>query len=453
MRQPPSTNVALHDIEIMEAEERPAKLQKRTHDDGEQDAEFLPDPNVAPGSTNGNEIESRGQNSSTDEARMYDTKKSAGEQEPDATIKDCKNPAAGRTPGGSKPALPEIEVPTVDENGNPLSKNQQKKLRRKLEWEAGREDRKAFKKVKRKAKQERKREAKEAELLNPELNNPSTYAAAAAVEAKPRKQPMQLPVTFIFDCDFDQYMTEKEIISITAQITRSYSDNKKAPYRAHMAISGFGGRMKERLETVLAGVHQSWKGVRFFEEDFVHVAEKAKEWMKSPDGGKIAGALGRTTVDEQGGEAVEGDDKAPDDEHPAAAEPHESKEGEVIYLTADSDNEITHLTPYSTYIFGGIVDKNRHKGICYKRAMDRSIKTGRLPIGKYLKMNSRQVLTTNHVNDIMLKWFELGDWGEAFMQVLPARKGGVLRDKPVENGEAEGKQNHTEGDYSDGTSE
>ncbi|KAK5182803.1 tRNA (guanine(9)-N(1))-methyltransferase, partial [Cryomyces antarcticus] len=61
------------------------------------------------------------------------------------------------------------------------------------------------------------------------------------------------------------------------------------------------------------------------------------------------------------------------------------------------------------------------------RAMDRGIKTARLPIGDYLEMASRKVLTTNHVNEIMLRWLELGDWGKAFMQVIPKRKGGQLK--------------------------
>jgi len=52
-----------------------------------------------------------------------------------------------------------------------------------------------------------------------------------------------------------------------------------------------------------------------------------------------------------------------------------------------------------------------------------------------MEMQSRFVLATNHVHEIMVKWLECGDWGEAFMQVIPKRKGGKL--KKDETNEAE----------------
>lgn len=73
------------------------------------------------------------------------------------------------------------------------------------------------------------------------------------------------------------------------------------------------------------------------------------------------------------------------------------------------------------------MDKNRHKGICYKSAVAKGIKTAKLPIGEYIQMAHRQVLATNHVVEIMIRWLELGDWGKAFIQVIPQRKGGKLK--------------------------
>jgi len=293
-----------------------------------------------------------------------------------------------------------------------LSKNQLKKLKRKQEWEAGREFRKAKRKEKIQEKRTRKRTAREEEKAAEHSSVSQSVAIddADGVQKAPKRQPfrsVQLPITFIFDCDFDDLMLEKERISLAAQLTRCYSDNYRAPFKAHLAISSFGGQLKDRFDNVLAGHYQSWRGVRFLEEDFVEAAEQAKGWMVGDCGGKLAGAF------------------AVKDGSSAEEKPTEARE--IIYLSSDSPDTLTELKPYSTYIIGGLVDRNRHKGICYKRAKDRGMKTARLPIGEYMEMTSRFVLATNHVSEIMVKWLELGDWGEAFLKVVPKRKGGVLK--------------------------
>ncbi|KAF2835879.1 hypothetical protein M501DRAFT_920368, partial [Patellaria atrata CBS 101060] len=296
-----------------------------------------------------------------------------------------------------------------------LSKNQLKKLKKKREWEEGREARKAKRKEKIKGKKERKREAKEQAIAD------GTY-----VEPTPKRihGNIQVPITFIFDCDFEDLMHPSELISLASQLTRAYSDNRNAKYSAHLAVSSFGGKMKERFDGILAGHYESWKNVKFYSEDFVQVAEKSKAIMTSKNGGVIRGSLQRAKRD--GGE---GSSEA---------------ESELIYLSSDSDYTLTELKPYTCYVIGGLVDRNRHKGICYKRAMDRDIKTAKLPIGEYMEMNSRSVLTTNHVSEIMLKWLELGDWGDAFIQVIPKRKGGALKGKCENESSAEEDIQHSD---------
>lgn len=307
----------------------------------------------------------------------------------------------------------------VDSDGKPLSKNQLKKLRKKQEWEAGREERKIIRKEKVVAKRERKREARE----QAKAEGGDGQQTTEEKRIRHVTRPVQLPVTFILDCDFDNLMRDNERISLASQITRCYSDNKNSKFRSHLTVSSFGGHLKDRFEGLLNGVYKSWKGMRFFDEDFVETAEKAKAWMAADTNGKpFKGAFAKYANLE-----------------PAKIE--ELKEqGEVVYLSSESDDTLTELKPFSTYIIGGLVDKNREKGICHKRAVQRNVRTAKLPIGDYLEMSSRKVLATNHVNEIMVHWLECGDWGEAFMKVMPKRKGGKLREANA-SGEAGEKAN------------
>lgn len=41
---------------------------------------------------------------------------------------------------------------------------------------------------------------------------------------------------------------------------------------------------------------------------------------------------------------------------------------ELVYLTADSPNTITQLEKGKVYILGGLVDRNAHKGLCFRKA-------------------------------------------------------------------------------------
>ncbi|KAF7883013.1 hypothetical protein EAF00_011502 [Botryotinia globosa] len=355
---------------------------------------------------------------------------------------------------------------------NPLSKSQLKKRRKQEEWEANKSKRTEFRRIKRKEKQARKAAAQAAGLLPPPPPSSS-------------RRPIQVPVSFLIDCDFESYMMEKEIISLTAQVTRCYSDNRTAVYRGHMGISGWGGKMKERFEGVLAGNFNSWKGVKFMEQGWMEAAGIMDGLMRGPEGGKLLGALATENGLEEYKKPRRGSKKLEAESagaEPAGAESTEAESAEaesaeaesaeaiqlqvdkqlnpsiaeaseasdstpatnspsttpnIVYLSSDSENTLTTLSPYTTYVIGGIVDKNRHKGLCYKRACDAGIPTAKLPIGEYMTMQSRTVLTVNHVMEIMIRWLETGDWGKAFLKVIPKRKEAKLKAKG-KNDRAEG---------------
>lgn len=361
-------------------------------------------------------------------------------------------------------------------NDPPLSRNQLKKLRKREQWEAGKDYRKDKRRALHKEKQARKAEARR------ELNEKIARGEIERPVVKPRtgpRRPIQTPVAFVLDCDFDDLMSEKEIISLSAQITRCYSDNKSTPYRVHLAISSWGGALKTRFENVLASNHLSWKGVRFYEGDFVNAGKDLDGIMRGRDGGKLVGALAppvsETSLTEDVKTVLDPDSSKPEptfeaitssvqaeakpdsipkveasevevglkpeqsSEADAEIQAEEQPEPSIVYLTADSDDTLSVLSPNITYIIGGIVDKNRHKGICYKRATERGIKTARLPIGEYMTMQSRSVLAVNHVVEIMLAWMETGDWGEAFLKVIPKRKEAKLKTNGKAQSDAGGK--------------
>jgi tRNA (guanine9-N1)-methyltransferase len=72
------------------------------------------------------------------------------------------------------------------------------------------------------------------------------------------------------------------------------------------------------------------------------------------------------------------------------------KEPNFVYLTADSENTLETLDKDHIYIIGGIVDKNRHKGLCLKEAEKYGVKHAKLPISDYINLETRKVLTINH---------------------------------------------------------
>ena len=394
------------------------------------------------------------------------------------------------TPKDEEKYQDQIDVQEEAENKPTISKSQLKKLRKQELWEKGKEDRKVKRKEQRKAKQARKAEARtelHAKVAGGEVELEPTESEDAR-KKRPRR-PIQIPVALILDCDFNELMTEKELISLGAQLTRCYSVNKTSPYRTHMAISSWGGKLQSRFENVLASNHLQWRGVRFTKEDFQHAAQELDGVMRSPSGGNLVGALAPKDEETLKAHETEGHsvmevketteytettfitgpsiDSTAESETSAtvtASIPESSKDTSaglslqssgvpgvessiygleqnseanpsMVYLTADSPNTLDVLLPNTSYIIGGIVDKNRHKGICYKRACERDIPTAKLPIGEYMTMQSRSVLAVNHVVEIMLKWLETGDWGEAFLSVIPKRKEPKLKVKKEDSQE------------------
>lgn len=261
------------------------------------------------------------------------------------------------------PALGKPEIPEG------MSKNAWKKLQKQKRWEQEKEEYRLKRRDKKKAARVRKQERKAAGVTDDDNYHQQ------AKRSLPQTQKAS-GVKIIMDCEFDELMSEKEIISMSNQITRCYSAKRHSEYDVDLVISSFNKRLKARFDSRVLD-YPKWRNMTFSEND------------------KLTDLL-------------------PEDKDELA---------KYVYLTADTDTELDALEEGHTYIIGGIVDKNRHKKLCLNKANELGIKVARLPIGKYIQMNGRQVLATSHVYEIMCMWFEKGhDWQRAFNEVLPPRK-------------------------------
>ena len=274
----------------------------------------------------------------------------------------------------------------------PISKNQLKKMKRQEEWKQKMEKIKAYKKEKKKEKKRLKREEREKEeLLNPkitetkkEINKDIPFKSRKQIKEE-FKEKCKNGMRVIIDCDFEHLMDERCIKSMVRQIVDLYSINKYSTNPFRVILYGVGKQIKEGLEK---SDYKNWIGIEiYFKEDYPNFDKFIEDILYK-------------------------DDKRP----------MKDVKYNIYYLSADSENNIENIDKNSTYIIGGIVDRNKYKGLSLNKAKELGINHGKFPIGEYLKLQSSQVLTTNHTFHILNEFSIRHDWKEAFVSIIPKRK-------------------------------
>eukprot|EP00887_Chlorella_sp_A99_P002777 scaffold6.g2777.t1 len=268
----------------------------------------------------------------------------------------------------------------------PMSKRQLKRIQKQEMLQQKKRERKERERAE-KAAQKAERQAAAAARAQRDARHARTEAQRAEKAERRARQAAAMAggcQRVIVDCDFVEQMHGGELKSLAAQLRYSYAANQRAEQPCHLILTGLQaraayalGRMKEVFESTCTG---------------------CESWLVTRAGGSYLG-LGPDAL--PGGKAS------------------------LVYLTAGgphSEHELTELDPSKAYVVGGIVDRNRHKNICLKKAQAQGIATARLPIGQYVQLASSKVLCTNHVVEIILKWLHLRDWGAAFEAVIPSRK-------------------------------
>ncbi|KAF8842683.1 hypothetical protein BDN67DRAFT_925683 [Paxillus ammoniavirescens] len=203
----------------------------------------------------------------------------------------------------------------------------------------------------------------------------------------------------VIDLGFDDLMSDKEVNSLTSQLAYTYSANRRAAHSfSSLLFTSLYGRTKERLDAMNEAGYRRWSRTEWWEEGY-----------------------DRLWTDLEASPSDQSSTKKINLQH----DPQSAADGirsTAVYLTADSEEELLELKEGETYIIGGICDHNRYKNLCLDKAINSSIRHARLPIGRYIALATRKVLTVNQVFEILLKWADTRSWEEAFWAVIPRRK-------------------------------
>ncbi|XP_025241576.1 tRNA methyltransferase 10 homolog A [Theropithecus gelada] len=233
------------------------------------------------------------------------------------------------------------------------------------------EEQRELRKQKRKEKRKRKKLERQCQMESNSDGND---------RKRVRRDVVHSTLRLIIDCSFDDLMVLKDIKKLHKQIQRCYAENRRALHPVQIYLTSHGGQLKKNMDENDKG-WVNWKDIHIKPEHY-------SELIKKED---------------------------------------------LIYLTSDSPNILKELDESKAYVIGGLVDHNHHKGLTYKQASDYGINHAQLPLGNFVKMNSRKVLAVNHVFEIILEYLETRDWQEAFFTILPQRKGAVPTDKTCES--------------------
>ncbi|KAI5072487.1 hypothetical protein GOP47_0012593 [Adiantum capillus-veneris] len=231
----------------------------------------------------------------------------------------------------------------------PLSKNAQKKLLKMERYKALKMQRKAFEKSKKHEDTERKRKewesklsslsAEEQESALREQKEKRHARQAKSIDRKSRlRQAMENGQNLVIDLEFCDRMKPNELASLVQQVMYSYSANAKAAVPARLSLTGCNGEILDHL-----------KKMSGFENWLLHKEEQSY------------------------------------------LEVFKDRKQDLVYLTADSNHVVEKLEDSKIYIIGGLVDRNRWKGLTLEKAKNQGISTAKLPISEHISLTSSAV--------------------------------------------------------------
>ena len=178
------------------------------------------------------------------------------------------------------------------------------------------------------------------------------------------------------DLQYEELMSEKELIHLAQQLSRVYGFNRKSSNPCHLTFCHLPKDCKTRQ--ICCDKSEGFANyiLNFSEKSLIDTFENRKQ--------------------------------------------------DLVYLTPDSDNLLEDIEDNKIYVIGGLVDDSVKKLSSLSFAKDQGLTTAKLPIDKYcsrIEGSFKQILTINQVFEILLNKIQGFSWPQVFSQSLPSRIG------------------------------
>jgi len=314
----------------------------------------------------------------------------------------------------------------------------------------------------------------------------------------------------------DGRMTPQELRSLSQQLSFAYAAAQRADPPLHLLLLGAGGALRAQMEGQLAGlgrwaatvVHDdglggAGRGASTAAEEAADGAEAADKGPCPPcppppppafeDDGGDAGAVPIAAFFARRGVAArdliylsadsphELDDDANDDAREGAGAATAAAADAAVAAAADAAEPAPGTTqrrrpggldPSKVYVVGGVVDRNRHKGACLRRAEAAGMSHARLPIERHLsaqegavggpepadgaggggsggggggggdsgarRLAGSRVITVNQVVELLARRASGDTWAKALAVAIPPRKTAAAGPSAAAAGEGRG---------------
>ncbi|CTQ41259.1 tRNA (guanine(9)-N1)-methyltransferase [Babesia microti strain RI] len=208
-----------------------------------------------------------------------------------------------------------------------------------------------------------------AQYLTKTNNTVSTTSIRRVVKAESYYHRCQGQCKIVVDCDFAHLINEKESKSLAIQIMQAYGASRRSDQPISLVIAGLKPGFLMKALSNISG-YPNW---------LITLTSKSVDEICNSDN--------------------------------------------TVFLSADSSHSLTEIEASKTYVIGGIVDRNRHKGLFHSKANKLGFKSMRLPIREHINLTGSHILNVHSVFEIFLNYYKYnGNWQQALLNAIPQRK-------------------------------